>query len=112
MRRLVAGSVGVVADAVELVEGVDDMQITYGVDTNADRAVDAYQSGAVVADWADVLSVRISLLLVASEENIVGKTGAENAQSIIDIDGNVVANADGRFRQIFTNVFAIRNRLP
>lgn len=112
MRRLVAGSGGVVAAAVELVEGVDDMQITYGVDTNADRAVDAYQSGAVVADWADVLSVRISLLLVASEENIVGKTGAENAQSIIDIDGNVVANADGRFRQIFTNVFAIRNRLP
>lgn len=112
MRRLVAGSGGVTAAALELVEGVEDMQISYGVDINDDRAVDEYRSGAAVTDWVDVLSVRISLLLVATEENIVGKTGSENAQSIIDINGNVVANTDGRFRQIFTNVFAIRNKLP
>jgi type IV pilus assembly protein PilW len=112
MRRLIAGSGGAISAAVELVEGVEDMQIRYGVDTNADRAVDAYQTGAAVTDWEDVLSVRIALQLVANEENVVGKTGGSNAQAIVDLNGSVVANTDGRFRQIFTNVFAIRNKLP
>jgi type IV pilus assembly protein PilW len=112
MRRLIAGSGGAIGAAVELVEGVEDMQIRYGVDTNADRAVDAYQTGAAVTDWEDVLSVRIALQLVANEENVVGKTGGSNAQTIVDLNGSVVANTDGRFRQIFTNVFAIRNKLP
>jgi type IV pilus assembly protein PilW len=74
--------------------------------------VDAYQTGAAVTDWEDVLSVRIALQLVANEENVVGKTGGSNAQTIVDLNGSVVANTDGRFRQIFTNVFAIRNKLP
>lgn len=112
MQRLVAGSGGVTSAAIELVEGVEDMQITYGVDTNDDRAVDVYRDGAAVTDWTDVLSVRVALQMVASDENIVGKTGAENAQSIVDINGNVIPNNDGRFRQVFTNVFAIRNKLP
>lgn len=112
MRRLVAGSGGVISAATELVEGVENMQLSYGVDTDGDRAVDEYQDGTAISDWTNVLSVRISLLMVASEENIVGKTGSGNAQSIIDVNGNVVANTDGRFRQIFTNVFAIRNKLP
>jgi len=112
MRRLVAGSGGVTGAAIELVEGVETMQLSYGVDTNADRAVDEYRGGAAVTDWEDVLSVRVSLQLVASDENIVGKAGAANAQSIVGVDGNVITNTDGRFRQIFTNVFAIRNKLP
>jgi type IV pilus assembly protein PilW len=112
MQRLIAGTGGVTGAAVELVEGVEDMQMSYGVDTNADRAVDIYQTGAVVTDWGNVLSVRLALQLVANEDNVVGKTGGANAQSIIDLNGNVVANSDGRFRQIFTNVFAIRNKLP
>jgi type IV pilus assembly protein PilW len=112
MQRLVAGSGGVTSAAIELVEGVEDMQITYGVDTNDDRAVDVYRDGAAVTDWTDVLSVRVALQMVASDENIVGKTGTENAQSIVDINGNVIPNNDGRFRQVFTNVFAIRNKLP
>jgi type IV pilus assembly protein PilW len=112
MRRLIAGTGGVIGAAVELVEGVEDMQISYGVDTNADRAVDVYQTGDAVTDWGNVLSVRLALQLAANEGNVVGKTGGTNAQSIVNLNGNVVANTDGRFRQIFTNVFAIRNKLP
>jgi type IV pilus assembly protein PilW len=112
MRRLIAGTGGVTGAAVELVEGVENMQMSYGVDTDGDRAVDIYQTGAVVTDWGSVLSVRVVLQLVANEDNVVGKTGDVNAQSIVDLNGNVVANPDGRFRQIFTNVFAIRNKLP
>ena len=49
----------------ELAEGIEDMQITYGVDTNNDKAVDQYVTANAVADWATVLSVRISLLLAS-----------------------------------------------
>jgi type IV pilus assembly protein PilW len=70
-----------------------------------------YQTGAEVADWATVLSVRIELIMYGSEDNVVGKTGSVNAQLLNDADGDLIANNDGRLRQVFTNVFTIRNRL-
>ena len=112
VQQIVAGSGGVMSAATELLEGVEDMQLSYGVDTNNDRNVDEYRSGATVADWAAVLSVKIALQMVGSENNVVGKTGSANAQSVVDVNGNVIANNDGRLRQVFTNVFAIRNKLP
>ncbi|AKH68972.1 hypothetical protein IMCC21906_01294 [Spongiibacter sp. IMCC21906] len=113
-QQRVAGSGGTMSAATELVEGVEDMQLTYGVDTNDDRAVDEYRSGAAItaAQWEDVLSVRISLQMVGPEENVVGKSGSADAQTVMDSSGTVIANNDGRFRQVFTNVFAIRNKLP
>jgi type IV pilus assembly protein PilW len=110
-QRLTLTSGGVTTGPVELVEGIENMQLSYGVDTNADRAVDVYQTGAEVADWATVLSVRIELIMYGSEDNVVGKTGSVNAQLLNDADGDLIANNDGRLRQVFTNVFTIRNRL-
>lgn len=112
MQRLMQGSGGVTAAAIELVEGVETMQITYGVDNDGDRGVDQYLAAGAVADWSRVLSVRISLQMVGPEENIVGKSGSATAQEVRDANGNIVANNDGRLRQVFTNVFAIRNKLP
>ncbi|CAA0109405.1 Uncharacterised protein [Zhongshania aliphaticivorans] len=110
VQQTVAGSGGVMSAATELVEGVEDMQISYGVDNSGDRSVDVYTT--VVANWANVLSVKISLQMVGSEENVVGQTGSATAQSVTDVDGNVLVNNDGRLRQVFTNVFAIRNKVP
>jgi type IV pilus assembly protein PilW len=113
-QQRLAGSGGVMSAATEVVEGVEDMQLTYGVDVNGDRAVDEYRSAAAItaAEWEDVLSVRISLQMVGPEENVVGKSGSADAQTVVDSSGTVIANDDGRFRQVFTNVFAIRNKLP
>jgi len=110
-QQLTLTSGGVATAPTELVEGVENLQLSYGVDTNADRAVDVYQTGAAVADWATVLSVRIELIMYGSEDNVVGKTGSVNAQLLNDADGDLIANNDGRLRQVFTNVFTIRNRL-
>lgn len=115
VQQIIAGSGGVMSAATELVEGVEDMQFSYGVDTDAsaaERDVDEYRDGAAVSDWSDVLSVKIVLQMAGSEDNVVGTTGSTNAQSVVDVGGNVIANNDGRLRQIFTNVFVIRNKVP
>lgn len=115
VQQTIAGSGGVMSAATELVEGVEDMQFSYGVDTDAsaaERDVDEYRDAAAVSDWSDVLSVKIVLQMAGSEDNVVGTTGSTNAQSVVDVSGNVIANDDGRLRQIFTNVFVIRNKVP
>ena len=45
-----------------LVEGVEQLQFDYGVDTNGDKKVDVYQRANVVVDWTSVMSVRINLI--------------------------------------------------
>lgn len=99
----------------ELIEGVQDMQIFYGEDTNGDRIVDQYVDANAVADWANVLSVRVNLLLVSLENNL-----ANAAQTILfpadtggaGTVGNSFAAGDRRIYQTFTTTIGIRNRLP
>lgn len=94
----------------ELIEGVENMQITYGVDA-ADPIdkVDGYWTATQVTAgtngtltmpvgsasdyWKRVLSVRITLTLVSQQDQKVGTTG------------------DKLLRKEFTNTIAIRNRL-
>ena len=96
----------------ELVQGVENMQITYGVDTDAttDGNVNGYwtatqvnagtdgtltmPAGTASDHWKRVLSVRITLSLVSGQNEKVGSTG------------------DRLLRKTLTNTIAIRNRLP
>lgn len=50
-----------------LVEGIEQMQLSYGVDVDGDRTVDRYlaASDVATADWAKVLSVRVGLIVRA-----------------------------------------------
>ncbi len=100
------------ANAQELVEGVDTMQILYGVDTNADDAVDSYVSAAAVADWGQVLTVRLGLLLNSVAEN----ARQDFDTQVYDVDGDTVADFDPvddrRLRQVFATTVSLRNRLP
>lgn len=90
----------------EIVEHVEDMQITYGLDTNGDRAVDAYASAAGVANWAQVVAVRISLLVSSPENNITTSN-----QTYI-FNAAAVNATDRRMYQTFTATIGVRNRLP
>lgn len=103
--------------AEELVEGVQDMQITYGVDTTAiaDAAVDQYVTadqvtvvapGATNADkWKRVLSVKIALLMRTSDDNIT------TAPQTYTFNSTTTTPTDHRLRKVFTTTVAIRNRL-
>lgn len=98
---------GVPGGTVELVENVWDMQIAYGMDTNADGEVDSYgDATAVGTNWQQVLSARISLLLVSPEDNIVPSAQTYN------FNGASVTATDRRLYQVLTTTIAVRNRAP
>lgn len=97
----------------ELVENVENMQVTYGVDTNGDRAVDAYRTADNVTDWKKVRSVRVRLLLVSPDDNLVS---APQTYRYLDTDGDGIPDpvtaTDHRLRFVFTGTVGLRNLLP
>jgi type IV pilus assembly protein PilW len=104
LRNAGGGVVELVSD--ELVEGVENMQVLYGEDTNGDRTADAYRTAAAVADWSQVVSARISLL-VRSPENAL----PEAETNTFDVGGVTVDPVDDRrLRQVFTTTITLRNR--
>jgi type IV pilus assembly protein PilW len=87
--------------AEELVEGVENMQITYGEDTTQVSvatcpedgcSANAYFSAGAVTDWNRVVSVRLTLSM---------RTPSTQAG----------VGGDGRIRKTFTTTIAVRNRL-
>ena len=103
------GAAGGVATstAEELVEGVEDMQIVYGEDTNADRNIDRYVSATAVGNWDNVLAVRVNLLMRSVENNVV------TAPTPVAFNGGTVntgPGADRRLRKAFTATIGVRNR--
>lgn len=94
------------AAAEELVEGVEDMQILYGLDSNGDGETDQFVRANDVADWNRVASVRISLLLQSIEDNLT------TAPQSYTFNGATVTPADRRLRRVFTTTIGLRNRLP
>lgn len=97
---------GANTDAQELVEGIESMQILYGVDTSNDRRVNEYETAADVNDWDSVVSVRLSLLLRTPEE-----VNSDEDDRIYNLAGTVVEPAnDRRIRQVATTTISLRNR--
>ncbi|MCG6970442.1 MAG: PilW family protein [Gammaproteobacteria bacterium] len=80
----------------ELVEGVENMQLLYGIDTDDDSVVNKYVTSAGVADFSDVVNVRITLTIRTIEDNIARELTPEG---------------DKRLRRNFTTSIAIRNRV-
>ena len=92
----------------ELVDGVEDFQVEYGIRTGNNPVANEYRTANDVADWSRVVSVRFRLLLSSTDDNIVAKSGG--AVQSINFNGAAVA-ADGRLRQTFGSVVAMRNRV-
>lgn len=105
---LVAAGGNASYSAEEVAEGVEDMQLSYGVDTTvpADNAVDAYVDADSVTDWDRVLSLRVSLLMVTRHNQVI--TSAPQAYAY---NGVSSTPSDRRLRKVFTTVIALRNRL-
>jgi len=96
----------------ELVDGIEDMQIVYGVDTSAvfDGAADVFQTATVVtnnASWDKVVSVRIALL-ASTTADISSKQ-----EPYIDLQGHLQSSpGDYRIRRQFVTTVGLRNRVP
>lgn len=101
--------------AEELVDGVEDLDIVYGIDTSApepDGIADRYVRADAVADWAQVVSVRINVLAVGADASVATAT---QTYAFRDTDGDGVPETqtapDRRLRQVFTATVALRNRV-
>lgn len=88
-----------------IAEGVEDMELLYGISPAAggDTFVGQYVKAADVPDWTRVLSVRVCLQ-VASPNPV-----APSVTSYTDCDGATKPQADGKLRRVFRATFSLRN---
>ncbi len=92
----------------ELVEGIEDMQIKYGVDTDDNDIADDYQTADVIDtanNWDKVISAEISLLLKTQKDNLT------TAQQSFSYNGTTINATDKRLYHVYTTVISIRNRV-
>jgi len=92
----------------ELVEGIENMQILYGVDTDADRVPNQFVTADAVPDWTQVVSVRVTLTARSvGEKGSDNLTSAQNAPRFYDGNANYV---DRRLLRNFSATISLRNR--
>ncbi len=91
----------------ELVEGVERMELRFGVDTSgADRIADSYTTAGSVGDWGNVISVSIALLVRSPDEY-----GTERDTRTYNLlDKTYTAPSDRFVRQVFVTTATLRNR--
>jgi type IV pilus assembly protein PilW len=100
----------------ELVEGVEDMQILFGVGS-ATRDVVEYKNASQVTsanEWPQVLAVRLQLLLRSIDPSAIWQpqTVAYDLPSSTEYDPTWQNKAatDKRLRQVYSTTITIRNR--
>jgi len=92
-----------------LVEGIEDMQIEVGIDTDDDSVPNQFEDSPTAAQLADAVAVRI-YLLVRSVNDISGYT---NEKTYTLGSKAVGAQNDGFIRRVFTTTVQMRNaKLP
>ena len=80
---------------VELVEGVEDMQVLYGIDLDSDRVPNRYVTADAVIDWREVVTLRVSVVV-----NSVDNVGA----TALPIHGCEITYRDAGDNLVTTNV--------
>lgn len=99
----------------ELISGVENMQILYGLDNDGDGVANQYMNAATVsatAAWTNVVTVRIGLL--------IRSTAGSRSQldtSLYSVLGTSIGTTtaishpvDRRLRQVITTTIQVRNR--
>jgi type IV pilus assembly protein PilW len=95
----------------ELIQGVEGMQLIYGVDTDGDLLANSYQKANAVADWGTVVSINIAVL-----SRSIDQTGTTVDKQTYKLLGGTAGNGadygpfnDRRQRAIFTTTITLRN---
>lgn len=87
--------------------GIENMQLQYGVDSNADGAVDNYWNATTVESngvWANIISVRVGLL-VRSIDPVFEQNVAESFQVLDEL-----ITTDDRYRRsVYTTTIRLKN---
>lgn len=93
--------------AVELAEGIENMQILYGVDTDGDKQINRYINATDVGNFRDnILSIQIALLVRSLIE--VKDQAEQKTYSLLD-QSYTNPVADRYQRAVFTTTISLRN---
>ncbi|MFQ2223528.1 PilW family protein [Aeromonas enteropelogenes] len=95
-----------VAIGMPLIEGVANMQLTFGEDQNRDRATDRYVSAASNPNWDNVLGIGVQLLMRSNQGNVV------SAPQALSFAGATFQATDRNWYWVAETTVALRNRLP
>jgi type IV pilus assembly protein PilW len=95
----------------ELIEGVENLQLRYGVDTDAtpDGIVNAYVNANAVTNWNTVVSVRMSLLMRTTTP--VGADTTLAAGGVVNGVAITYPTGSKFDRRVFTTTVAVRNKI-
>lgn len=102
-RELTTG--GGMSSPQEMVEGIEDMRIVYGQDTDGNRVADIYRKANAVNDWNQVVSVRIGILARTTSD--VETVASDQPFQLAGI--SVPAFNDKRRRQAYNTTIRLRN---
>ncbi|MGH1537181.1 MAG: PilW family protein [Gammaproteobacteria bacterium] len=113
--RLSGGNQTAVMWEEELIEGVESMQILYGLDINNDQIADRFETAATIAatEWLNVISVRLGLLMATGDEVVTqADTGTYNVAGTLISDSSIPAHGgDRRLRYVVNTTINLRNRV-
>lgn len=92
-----------------IVQGVENMQILYGIDTNADSSVDRYLSAGELSGisstlWRQILSIQVGILVRSLEPVYSGSTA--HTYQVLD---KVIHTNDRYKRNVYTTTVRLRN---
>lgn len=90
----------------ELVDGVENLQVEYALDTDGNGVIDAFRDPGGVTDWGEVMAVRLSLLLDSVDAASAVEAPYRFLSSTVAIDPPA---GDLRLRQEFSALVSIRN---
>jgi type IV pilus assembly protein PilW len=87
----------------ELVEGIYNMELRYGEDSNGDGVANRYVAAADVTNWTDVASVQVKLYTRSLQDKVV--------ETPVTYTYNGASVTDRRLLRDFTFTTTIRNRV-
>ena len=95
-----------------LIDGVENMQVLYGEDTDNDRVADSYDIAANIVNWANVVSVKLAVLFATVEQDFAGPLDTKDDYQLLDAPAfdPTTGDNDHRRRKIIEATVSLRNR--
>lgn len=93
-------------NGLEFLDGIENLQILYGEDTDESGIANYYVPADQVADMARVISIRFAVVTRSYDDNLTG-----GLTQNYNLFGTTVAAPDNRLRQVYTTTVTVRNRL-
>ncbi|MGR9012098.1 MAG: PilW family protein [Gammaproteobacteria bacterium] len=92
-----------VAAAEPLISNVQQLAITYGIDSEGDGAANYYTDAGNVINWQQVIAARLSVVLRSEDDNLT------TASVGYTVDGTSYTATDNRLYRVYSTTIAFRN---